>query len=341
MPGIEIGCSSHNSPAPEPAGRQFARPKSLRPRGAYPHASCKIPGWLVFLALPGPLAAGSPGGLSSQTFDRILEFTRTGPSSVVTETTVWVDRARQRPVPLKLYYPAGGEQRLPVIVYSTGWAFARRMRVSRPILGQSRISVGASSTHAAMSKSGGARSGPERRSRLRFDDPQTWLTGWPTCGSGSTRWKATQRDRRRWGGRIDTAGSASRACLWRAGRAGDRRPVAPAVAVSLRARRAGQGGLALSSPVSGRLAGSRGRVCRHPRTGPAHDRHRRRQSVGPTSGRSPCPYDNIQRRRPDSGDGFRAPTTTFSGHLAPPCLPGRPLLSAADRGASTAIGRPI
>lgn len=85
----------------------------------------RLLGSLIVVAFAGSLAASLPEDPSGLSLDRVLRFERPGPYPVVAETAVWVDAARGRSIPLKVYYPQGVEERLPVIVYSHGLGGSR------------------------------------------------------------------------------------------------------------------------------------------------------------------------------------------------------------------------
>lgn len=67
-----------------------------------------------------------------------------GPWSVETLSVDWMDAQRQRPVPAKIYYPAGAERSLPVIIFSHGTGGSR---AAYAYLGQHWASHGYVSVH--------------------------------------------------------------------------------------------------------------------------------------------------------------------------------------------------
>ncbi|MGI6418770.1 MAG: alpha/beta hydrolase family protein [Thermoguttaceae bacterium] len=297
-------------------------------------------GWLVFLALPGPLAAGSPGGLSSQTFDRILEFTRPGPRPVVTETAVWVDRARQRPVPLKLYYPAGGEQQLPVIVYSHGLGGSRE---GCAYLGHFWASHGFLSVHPQHHGSdeqvwrGKIR--PRAAIKASFDDPQNLVDRvddlrFVLDSLESHAARQTPLGRRIDTSRIGIAGHAfgALAALVTAGQSPPQLPCHSAPDARVKAV------LALSSPVSvgwpdhaAEYAAIRVPVLHM--TGTGDD-----SPVGPTRAADRrVPYDNIHGADQILVTFFGADHLTFSGHLRPRASQADPYYQRRIEAASTAF----
>lgn len=299
----------------------------------------KFLGWLALLALPGSLAAGSSNGLSFQTSDRILEFTRPGPRPVATETAVWVDTARQRPVPLKLYYPAGDESPLPVIVYSHGLGGSRE---GCAYLGHFWASHGFLSVHPQHHGSdeqvwrGKLR--PRAAIKASFDDPQNLVDRvadlrFVLDSLESHAARQTPLGRRIDNSRIGIAGHAFvLAALVIAGQSPPQLPYHSAPDTRIK------GVLALSSPVSvGRpdhaaeYAAIRVPVLHM--TGTDDD-----SPVGPTRAADRrVPYDSIHGADQILVTFFGADHLTFSGHLRRRASQADPYYQRRIEAASTAF----
>ena len=92
-----------------------------------------LTGWLAVVAVPLALAAKEPA---------ISYNGKPGPYGVETASYDWQDAARQRNVPVKLYFPKTGTGPFPVIIFSHGLGGSRWLRVSGPPLGQLRLRLG-------------------------------------------------------------------------------------------------------------------------------------------------------------------------------------------------------